>query len=178
MKERKLCLLSGGGDGDGLGGFRAARLWLGKLNPEVALIMFGTNDLGQLDLEEYEAKTRRVVEKCLSNGTIVILSTIPPKHGQAEKVTRFLGVTGHESAELMAQVITMYDFDTILTMCNPTPKRKPYREMLLKTAIVGMKSLEQLQINVAGARRQPLDEQQRRALEAAMGGPASGGRPG
>ncbi len=63
--------------------------WLKNLNPEVALIMFGTNDLGPVELEEYEAKTRQVVRKCLDNGTIVILSTIPPKHGQAEKAAAF-----------------------------------------------------------------------------------------
>ena len=63
--------------------------WLKNLNPEVALIMFGTNDLGAVELKEYETKTRQVVQKCLDNGTIVILSTIPPKHGQAEKAAVF-----------------------------------------------------------------------------------------
>src|SRR5512136_2651633 len=37
--------------------------WLAKLDPEAALIMFGTNDLGGLELEEYAAKTREVVGK-------------------------------------------------------------------------------------------------------------------
>jgi hypothetical protein len=50
--------------------------WLQDLDPEVALMMFGTNDLGSLDLAEYETKTRQVVQKCLDNGTILILSTI------------------------------------------------------------------------------------------------------
>ena len=63
--------------------------WLKELNPEVALMMFGTNDLGSLELPEYETKTREVVQKCLDNGTILILSTIPPKHGQAEKAAAF-----------------------------------------------------------------------------------------
>jgi hypothetical protein len=63
--------------------------WLKDLNPEVALLMFGTNDLGSLGLDEYATKTRDVVQKCLENGTILILSTIPPKHGQAEKAADF-----------------------------------------------------------------------------------------
>ena len=63
--------------------------WLKELNPEVALMMFGTNDLDSLELKEYETKTREVVEKCLDNGTILILSTIPPKHGRAEKAAAF-----------------------------------------------------------------------------------------
>ena len=74
--------------------------WLKSLNPEVALIMFGTNDLGGLDLEEYEAKTRQVVERCLDNGTIVILSTIPPKHGQAEKAAVFADAIRKVAADL------------------------------------------------------------------------------
>lgn len=63
--------------------------WLKKLNPEVALIMFGTNDLTQVPLDEYDAKMRVVVGKCLANGTIVILSTIPPRHGMLEKSRKY-----------------------------------------------------------------------------------------
>jgi len=65
--------------------------WLGDLNPEVALIMFGTNDLHQLKLEEYQNKTREVVKRCLDNGTVVILSTIPPRHGHVQKSAKFAG---------------------------------------------------------------------------------------
>ncbi|MCX5672253.1 MAG: SGNH/GDSL hydrolase family protein [Planctomycetota bacterium] len=64
--------------------------WLKKLNPETALLMFGTNDLGPLQLDEYETKVRAVIAKCLDNGTVVILSTIPPKHGQGEKAKTFV----------------------------------------------------------------------------------------
>ena len=63
--------------------------WLKKLNPEAAVIMFGTNDLGQVPPEEFEAKTRQVIQKCLDNGTMVILSTIPPKHGQEDKAKAY-----------------------------------------------------------------------------------------
>jgi hypothetical protein len=63
--------------------------WLTNLNPEVALIMIGTNDLSVLEVDEYEATMRKVVETCLDNGTIVILSSIPPKHSQAEKAAVF-----------------------------------------------------------------------------------------
>ena len=66
--------------------------WLKRLNPEVALILFGTNDLGQLEHEEYEAKTRDVVRRCLENGTIVILNTIPPASGRLEKSRVFAEV--------------------------------------------------------------------------------------
>jgi aryl-alcohol dehydrogenase-like predicted oxidoreductase len=40
----------------------------------------------------------------------------------------------------------------------------------IAVAVVGMSSLEQLRINVAAARETPLDDQQRKALEARMSG--------
>jgi len=149
-----------------------------------------------------------------------------------QKVTRLVGVTGHESAEMMCRAITMYDFDTILTTFNPTPKKRPFIEKVLPLAIrremgilamkvmggalgslalgnpakndgaphhddapqqaepgmliryvlglpitaavVGMSSLGQLRGNVAAARApaRPLDEPQRKALEARMAGAA------
>ena len=63
--------------------------WLKKLNPEVVLIMFGSNDVGQMDASEYETKTREVVERCLKNGSIVILSTAPPRSKFVEKSRQF-----------------------------------------------------------------------------------------
>lgn len=74
--------------------------WLKSLKPEVALMMFGTNDLGSLQLPEYETKTREVVQKCLDNGTILILSTIPPKHGQADKAGVFADAVRKMAAEM------------------------------------------------------------------------------
>jgi aryl-alcohol dehydrogenase-like predicted oxidoreductase len=52
-----------------------------------------------------------------------------------EKVTRFIGVTGHESAEAMNLAIDTYQFDTILTTFNPVPRRKPFRELVLPNAL-------------------------------------------
>ena len=63
--------------------------WLKRMNPEVALIMFGTNDLHSVPLEEYEKLLRQVIEECLRNSTVVILSTIPPRHGMAEKAALY-----------------------------------------------------------------------------------------
>jgi hypothetical protein len=54
--------------------------WLRDLNPETALIQFGTNDLFSVPLPEFELGLQEVVKKCLNNGTVVILSTIPPRH--------------------------------------------------------------------------------------------------
>jgi len=62
-----------------------------------------------------------------------------------EKVTRFLGVTGHESAKMLRQAIEMYEFDTLLTTLNPVSRRRCFREELLPAAnrkrmgVIGMK---------------------------------------
>lgn len=79
--------------------------WLRKLNPETVLIMFGTNDLNQLKAEEYDARTREVVKKCLDNGTVVILSTIPPRHGMVEKSKQFAEVVRKIAAEMKVPLI-------------------------------------------------------------------------
>lgn len=79
--------------------------WLKTLNPEVANIMFGTNDLGPLDVDEYETKTRQVVRKCLDNGTIVILNAIPPKHDRAEKAAVFADAVRKIARELKVPLV-------------------------------------------------------------------------
>jgi aryl-alcohol dehydrogenase-like predicted oxidoreductase len=62
-----------------------------------------------------------------------------------EKVTRFIGVTGHESAPAMRRAIELFDFDTILTTFNPTRGRRPFQELVLplanekKMGIIAMK---------------------------------------
>lgn len=63
--------------------------WLKDLNPEVAVILFGTNDLGQLGVEEFEKRTAEVVDHCLDNGTVVILTTLPPRSGALDKAKQF-----------------------------------------------------------------------------------------
>jgi len=145
-----------------------------------------------------------------------------------EKVTRFIGVTGHEDAEAMNRAIDRYEFDTILTTFNPVPRRKPFRESLLPNAarkkmgiicmkvmggglgalvsgnppelvknaywylddtpfqadastliryalglpvscaVVGMKSLKDLEINVAAAKMKPLTKEEQINLEKLM----------
>lgn len=52
-----------------------------------------------------------------------------------EKVTRFIGVTGHEDADAMRRAIEMYEFDTILTTFNPVARRQPFRNSVLPLAV-------------------------------------------
>jgi len=79
--------------------------WLKEHNPEVAVIMFGTNDLSQLTLKEYEEKTAEVVERCLKNGTIVILTTPPPRTGLLEKSKQFADAVRRIAREKMVPLV-------------------------------------------------------------------------
>lgn len=51
-----------------------------------------------------------------------------------QKVTRFIGVTGHEDAEAMRRAIELFDFDTVLTTFNPTARRLPFQRLVLPLA--------------------------------------------
>jgi predicted aldo/keto reductase-like oxidoreductase len=51
-----------------------------------------------------------------------------------QKVTRFIGLTGHDSAGQLRQAIERYEFDTILTTLNPVSRRQAFRSDLLPVA--------------------------------------------
>jgi hypothetical protein len=51
-----------------------------------------------------------------------------------QKVTRFIGLTGHDSAVRLREAIERYEFDTILTTLNPVSRRQPFRDDLLPLA--------------------------------------------
>ena len=51
-----------------------------------------------------------------------------------QKVTRFIGVTGHDSAAKLREAIERYELDTLLTTLNPVSRRQPFREDLLPMA--------------------------------------------
>jgi uncharacterized protein len=53
---------------------------------------------------------------------------------RGQKVTRFLGVTGHDNAAKLRDAIQLYPFDTLLTTFNPVSRRRPFREDLLPLA--------------------------------------------
>ncbi len=51
-----------------------------------------------------------------------------------QKVTRFIGVTGHDSAGKLREAIERYELDTLLTTLNPVSRRQPFRDDLLPVA--------------------------------------------
>ena len=70
--------------------------WLREMNPETVVLLFGSNDMdrkgaAEQNLKEYEQAMRQICAKCLENGTVVILTTVPPRGNRrcdiyAEKV--------------------------------------------------------------------------------------------
>jgi GDSL-like Lipase/Acylhydrolase family len=79
--------------------------WLERLNPEVVLVMFGTNDLSDLAVDAYRDRLRSVVRRCLDRGTVVILSTIPPRHGFAGKAAEFAAAARTIAGELSVPLV-------------------------------------------------------------------------
>ena len=89
--------------------------WLKKMNPEVALIMFGTNDLGAGPRPpEYDRNMRKIAQACIDNGTIPILYTIPPVANQLNNPKRtkyvetFVEAVRKVAAELKVPLIDFY----------------------------------------------------------------------
>ncbi len=62
------------------------------LKPAAAIIMFGTNDVGVLEADDYRANLNRIVELSEAQGVIPILSTFPQREGYEERVQIFNGI--------------------------------------------------------------------------------------
>lgn len=61
-----------------------------KYNPRMAVVMLGTNDVnGGRTPAQYRADMAKVVDTILANGTIPIVSTIPPIKGKDDTVKAF-----------------------------------------------------------------------------------------
>lgn len=91
--------------------------WLKALNPDAAVIMFGTNDLGGVSLVDYEQATRQVVQKCLDNGTVPLLTTPPPRSGRFEDSKKFAEAVRKVAAELKVPLI---DYWSAVTERRPS----------------------------------------------------------
>ena len=79
--------------------------WLKKLNPEVAVILFGSNDLMELDASGVPAPAEGCRRACLANGTVVILTTIPPRHGMVDKSLEFASVVRQVARDLKLPLV-------------------------------------------------------------------------
>ena len=61
--------------------------WQKKMQPEAAVILFGTNDIGQIPPKRYGENLEAALRRMLADGTVPMLTTIPPKSG-AEAAAR------------------------------------------------------------------------------------------
>jgi len=70
------------------------------LNPEVAIILLGTNDArtGGPEKTKYEEKMLKIIDGYLKNGTIVLLTTLPPMKGKDNEIAEYNKVV-HKMAE-------------------------------------------------------------------------------
>jgi hypothetical protein len=55
------------------------RCELHLIQPSIALVMFGTNDLESNDQVNYQKKLIRILQEIIVNGVVPVLSTIPPR---------------------------------------------------------------------------------------------------
>jgi hypothetical protein len=79
---------------------RNVERWLETLKPEVALIMFGSNDLPDRDQRGYRKSLTEVAEACIKRGTVPMLSTLPPRSGLAAEAAAFSGIVRAVAAQL------------------------------------------------------------------------------
>jgi len=80
--------------------------WLTTLNPEVAVIMFGSNDVGQrMTAEEYEKASREVVAACLANGSVVLLTTAPPQSARMQRCMEFAAAIRRIASEMQVPLV-------------------------------------------------------------------------
>lgn len=59
------------------------------VRPSVALIMIGTNDIGQNSAETFQANLQTIVRISMDMGVIPVLSTLPPKVGAESQTALF-----------------------------------------------------------------------------------------
>ncbi|MFH0939862.1 MAG: SGNH/GDSL hydrolase family protein [Planctomycetota bacterium] len=61
-----------------------------KYNPQLALYMLGTNDVNaSRPVAQYIADVEKAIDALLDNGTVAILSTLPPFRGKTNKVEEY-----------------------------------------------------------------------------------------
>lgn len=82
--------------------------WIDSLRPELAIVMFGTNDIRQGSIDKHEENLRALISRCLDAGVVVILTTIPPMHGHEERVRETVEVQRRLAGELRVPLIDYY----------------------------------------------------------------------
>jgi hypothetical protein len=97
------------------------------LRPSVALIMYGTNDVGYRTEEAYYADLSAIVAISMERGIIPILSTIPNRPDEAERTVRFneiVRLVANENAiplmELYSATINLPNYGLTFDYVHPS----------------------------------------------------------
>lgn len=86
------------------------------VRPVLALIMFGTNDVGFREVSAYRADLNRIVEISINMGVLPVLSTIPPRVGLDEKVTAFNQAVRDTARDYS---VPLWDYARLMALAGP-----------------------------------------------------------
>lgn len=82
--------------------------WIETHRPQLAVVMFGTNDIRRGTVEQHAQNLRQLVERCLERGVVVILTTIPPMDGHDDQVAEAVAAQRRIAAELNVPLIDFH----------------------------------------------------------------------
>ena len=100
-----------------LPGQRNIDQWLANLNPEMAVILWGTNELhSATPVTEYKARMREITRTVKTNGTIPILTTVPPRHDFTTEATLFADAVRDLALE---EQVPLIDYHAEILLRNP-----------------------------------------------------------
>jgi hypothetical protein len=78
------------------------------LRPSLAIIMYGTNDVGYRSEADYYADLTRIVQISANKGIVPILSTIPNRPDEAERTLRFNAIVQQIAEENALPIMDFY----------------------------------------------------------------------
>jgi len=93
----------------GKGGLPPLADLIQKYNPHMALYMLGTNDVNAgRPVAQYIADVEKAVDALLANGTVVVLSTLPPCRGKIQQVEAFNAALRELAVKKKIPVVDLY----------------------------------------------------------------------
>jgi lysophospholipase L1-like esterase len=93
---------------------------LDALNPEVLVLMFGTNDSQQMSAAQFETNLEQIVDAAEALGTVVSVSTIPPRTDYAGADALVIGINDRIRQVAGAKHLPLIDLYVAL---SPLPSR-------------------------------------------------------
>lgn len=103
--------------------FRNIDAWQKKMNPQVAVILFGTNDAGSGPRPpHYTEQYAAVIDRMLADGTIPIITTLPPRGSQRGGLSGLLTVLDLRRAAIAvakAKKVPLIDLYTEMVRRQP-----------------------------------------------------------